>query len=65
MNRKISTVESEKKQSPKLEKYFNNPLCKRRRKKFRKRKKWETFKASKEKERIKIESFLIPFYKPP
>jgi len=41
----MSTVESEKKQSPKLEKYFNNPLCKRRRKKFRKRKKWETFKA--------------------
>jgi len=42
-------VEYEKKQSPKLEKYFNNPLCKRRLKNFRKRKKWEAFAAEKEK----------------
>jgi len=31
--------------SPKLQKYFNNPLCKHRLKKFGKRKKWETFEA--------------------
>jgi len=45
MNTKISTVESEKKLSPKPEKYFNNPVCKRRLKKFRKRKKGEAFEA--------------------
>jgi len=35
--------------SPKLEKYFNNPLCQRRLQKFRKKKKWEAFEELKEK----------------
>jgi len=58
LTQKFQWLNLRKKKSPKLEKYFNNPLCKRRLKKFRKRKKWEAFAAEKEKKRIKIEFFF-------
>jgi len=49
MNTKISTVKFEKKLSPKLEKYFNNPICKRRLKSLEKGKNEKHIKHKKKK----------------